>query len=815
MFRFNNWTPNTCNDLPECGQECHDLNVCSDNSTYIDRSGITRYIFATYDSDWNLTCMSGISCDQEVYDKPPKYNRHYAPCCWTVSVVGGSGIGTCGQSCEKNYSYTTRPSYLVDVSDDNTYADVYIRHSFYGYGTGRCNTPLDLDYLMYSSTGLIGRISDLNCGLEGSGLFYEINNFIPNSSAPLLCNYNDMVVTYSGSYTRQECVGNLFVSINTDLDWTSCLDVSTVIESGYPGCYTQDGEFISLGDPYNNSYQISMYEAISFSLDNFVVSGVTGYDDDIALASALKTTCNECQTINRTWGLGQWDGRIPYNPKAICCNCPETDMCLNSWSLDLSQPSAIITLNSYAHGDTAKWLAMFPDSGCIIDSSGGTWGFEYLWQAEPGSGDLPLDSGFWNRCDFSQSSIELNYTGNFTPAPSNSGTDCKEQIVEQPNGYCHICADRNGPDEFLVTIDIDFKKNPVYKINITSFDPPRYFSSDICDDGTKVEVFQETQGDLVGYLDYGCAGPQTYRYNYYSDYLGMSPGKCHSTFQYGNRNSCLPGATDLGGNVYTDNVCYGPYCIRDLISVDPCLCGPSQLNGSWILSKAKSQCRSEITIREDGSNCDCEPCSSGTIGYNICRWVVNDVCGLNQPSIPYAGGYNIDGHCPCGWSSVIDATGEGIIRPNSLEGAICAGCPSGETVTVFQGPSQSFGDLPRNQCWNSSYSNTPAADLNCPCCVPGPTVGLYQTEVSGVPKLSVVASVSWYSSFYGIFTTSASTLIDAPVIGVSGSPGCFGDPYMPQDPFNSIFDCNVPISFVGNVPSGSWCNGGTITVEKL
>jgi hypothetical protein len=81
------------------------------------------------------------------------------------------------------------------------------------------------------------------------------------------------------------------------------------------------------------------------------------------------------------------------------------------------------------------------------------WNFEYLWQAEPGSGDLPLDSGFWNRCDFTDSNIELNYTGDFTPSVSNSETDCNELEIFS-NGHCNSCIDNFGPEEFLVTVSL-------------------------------------------------------------------------------------------------------------------------------------------------------------------------------------------------------------------------------------------------------------------------------------------------------------------------------------------------------------------------
>lgn len=815
MFRFNNWTLNTCNDLPECGQECHDLNVCSDNSTYIDRSGITRYIFATYDADWNLTCMSGISCDQEVYDKPPKYNRHYAPCCWTVSVVGGSGTGTCGQSCEKNYSYTTRPSYLVDVSDDNTYADVYIKHNFYGYGTGRCNTPLDLDYDFYSDSGIIGRITDLDCGLRGSGLSCVLNNFIPKSSVPLLCNYDDIQVIYSGSYTREECATDLFLNISTDLDWTPCLDISTIIESGYPGCYTQNGDFIQLGDPYGNSYTVSLYEAINFTLDNFIVSGVTGLDDNIPLASALKSTCNECNSLNRTWYAGEWDNKIPYNPKAICCNCPETDMCLNRWSIDLAQPSAIITLSSYAHGATAKWLCSFPDSGCVINSSGGMWNFEYLWQAEPGSGDLPLDSGFWNRCDFSQSSIELNYTGNFTPTPSNSGTDCKEQIVEQPNGYCHICADRNGPDEFLVTVDLNFKKRPVYAgVNVypgprVSCDPPIY-TSKTCEN--PVEEWCEGVS-YIGDMYNGCIDNpfKLYNFNFIQD---SSFDDCFCVTPAG-RLHCYPYFDTTTLINYTDNVCCKPFCVAEVISINDCQCGPEIINGSWIVQKSRGSCTNDTTIREEGGQCPCTPCSSGIRPINSCTWSVpvdNDC--LFSPTRTFS--YPYSGQCPCGLG-VCDAAGNCEYSQMSNE---CTGC-DGFNYTYCSGD-----PIPRlyEQGTRENFYPPWFMGSDCKCCYNGPQVVLSTETVSGILKLRLSVIIPGLESA-GSCGASASVLLDAGTDIINGYD-CNGDPF-----FETLVDCSKPINHTFTIPSiaiysedpynsgvfytTSCYDGGTVTVESL
>lgn len=659
MFRFSPYSSQTCNTLPQCGEDCHDLNYCYDRSTYVDSEGVTRYIFSTFDEEWNLTCTSGEACDQEVFDLPPKYHRQYAPCCWEIAFTGGIGSGTCGQSCDKNYTYLTNPRYYVDVGESGS-ASVYLRSFMYGHGTGRCNTPNDI-YPFYSGELLIGTITDPTCGIDGRELS-GVMTFTQANNVPSLCDYSDVVATYTAKYTRQECTST-HVASNFNLDWVDCLDVDTIIVSGWPGCYTQDGDSIVLGDPYSNEYEISLYSALNFALVDFEVQGVIGHDTDVPEVSSLKTTCYECETINRTWLPGDWNGQSPYDPKSICCKCPSTDMCINSWSIDLSQPSSIISLGSHAHGVVAKWLAEFPDSGCVIDPSGGSWDFNYLWQAEPGSGDLPIESGFWNRCDFTGSTITVNYSSDFIPNVPKSGVDCQEELGNLPNGHCHICADRNGPLELMVTVDL---QNP------------------------------------------------------------------------------------------------------DTTQIGPCYCSQADRNGTFILSRRKSLCRDEITIRPGTIDCPCSPCSSGAIYPNSCEWVLNTNCGLSQPDREFIFPLinpRVSGLCGCN-NFPVDANGMGPIHFQWLK--TCTNCSS---------------------CCNESMS---------------PTVYLSELTISGVKYLYVGTNIYVGTGY------AEESLVLAPLSGI-GNIDCGTDLYS-----NLYLDCSIDFSVTLPIaPRPPDHDGGSIIIETL
>lgn len=818
MFRFNRYYPKTCNTLPQCGEDCHDLNSCYNRATYVDSSGVSRYVFATFDEDWNLTCTSGEACNQDVFDLPPLYHRQYAPCCWQIDFTGGSGSGICGQSCDKNYSYLDNPHYHVELGESGT-ASVYFRSYMYGHGTGGCGTTAGQNFPFYSGIMFLGTISDPACGLDGRELS-GVMEFTKASDAPSLCNYDDVTATYTALYSRQECTST-HISSSFALDWLDCLDVNTIIVSGWPGCYTQDGDFIELGDPYSNTYEISVYEAINFAMVDFEVQGITGHDDDLPEISSVKTTCYECGGLNRTWLPGDWNGQTPYDPKATCCKCPESDMCLTNWSIDLAQPSSIITLSSYAHGPTATWVETFPDSGCVIDPSGGSWTFEHLWQASPGSGDLPIESGFWNRCDFSASSITVNYSSDFIPAVAKSGIDCGPELGELKNGHCHICFDRNGPVEFLVTVDLNYIKNPAYIHNDTlnfpvsragypdtSFDPPNIRNPIQCPG--PIEIFT-SRTELVGEQSSYCLDHEYNRFNY-----------MYGTIDPYSSCDCQAGAPVIPCE---------PNCISYVDGINTCSCTPENINGAYIVTRNLDDCQSSITERgiED---CPCHPCESGLQSTNLCQWSVYPPTeGQSNHKQPIENCNTLSGvftECPCSIGWVGDANN---VPPYWVQPLInsCYGCHedinyqaciSGGFYPSFTLQPPVFGDLSIQACTRGK---------ECLCHYAGPTVYLSSEIVSGVPMLRLTVSVPGYP-----FTqapndrcgASASTLLYIPFSGINQSFDCEGNPYGGS----TVFDCSninhvfsIPDTAIyspvpwdsGTMYTFSCHGGGTITVESL
>lgn len=829
MFRFNVWGPETCNVLPTCGEDCHDLNHCSDNFTYSDPSGFmgpsgeSYSLFSTYDENWNLTCLSGFACGQEVYDVRPKYNRHYAPCCWELHMIGGSGEGTCNQNCERDLTYfVDNPGFAVDISDSGI-ASVYIRHNIAGWGTGNCNTPEDQYYTFYSGEVLIGTISDPNCGMSGSGLNAIIDSFIQSSSVPSLCYYDNLEITYSGHYTPQAC--QPYINYDSSVSFANCVPLETIVVSGYPGCYTQEISGIGLVDPWGNAYTIPVADRLGWQITGFEVSGVTGVDDGKILESGLaKYECNECQNINREWIGGDWNGTAPFRPEAICCDCPSTDMCLNDWGISLDYPSGYIILGSPTYGEVARWGTFLGESGCVIEVSGGphTWNFDFVSQVSPGSGQS-FEDGFWQRCNFSGSNINLEYNSELIVDIPPSA-DCEAELAGVVFGNCEICFDRNGPLEFLVEVDIDFIKHPTYivpeRIGTLSMPPARVGEPTI----SKVPPAFSNPIQCPGPVEFlespitRLADSSAYCIDHENNHWNISTGTIHPYVGC----DCQSGPTFIECQ---------PNCINFYTDVNTCICGPEITNGNYIVTRLHGSCFPDVTIRPI-TDCPCDPCVSGLQTRNRCTWGVYPPAeGLSNSGKDIecigASGITIDNKCPCYVTYTVDANGD---IPSWVTPMIndCYGCTGDITDTLCSGNTGGYGiftiEPPITEV--KTLATPCTRDAECLCQYGGPVVSLSTVEVSGIDRLFLTVAVGDSTLFSSTCGWTDTRMLDVPFSSINQLYDCDGDPYGGE----LSFDCDqidetfiipdtttyLPVPWDSGTLFTSSCRaGGTVRVSTL
>lgn len=343
---------------------------CCDNL-----SPCTNSLCATFDHDWNrIDRVSGL------YPVAPPYYQNYSPCCFEIEISGITGSGSICANCED------------------------LNRLFFGGGLSISGDKIVFNYTLYgfdkfdtctSSTQYVESlrgykiIGDYNSsGIDCRNLEFDLDWEILDS--PGFCDYSHVGGHVRGLYTQTNCrtswsygVGNAFEgcihssSVVIDLPINECVSVS-----GNQACYITD----DCGTTSCVALSGFLYDLVGVKIPYFSLSGVVGYDDDVNPSGDTVQTCRKCTNLNRTWYYGD---EIP-----TCCECSNS-MCLTEFAVSMSTPTSYITLHS-THGVAAYWIADTPSGSCptsplhFIFSSG--------------------SSENWNRCDFSDSGIDLTIT---------------------------------------------------------------------------------------------------------------------------------------------------------------------------------------------------------------------------------------------------------------------------------------------------------------------------------------------------------------------------------------------------------------------
>lgn len=343
---------------------CDNLSPCTNNYC------------RTFTDEWEaVTLISGI------YDKPPPYYENYAPCCYRIALSGVTqGSGFCPNCDSMNGIGTVTGRFALESGSLYYYIDIY------GYSPFSCNSAniLHLGYGLHSFGPY-----DSNTKYDCRNMSFDVNNWF-FGDYPGMCDFSNIGATVTAVYSPELCrdgleyyIGNIFEPCIGASGYPLNIPISgaCIFESGNYICYqyNQCGDYQCV--PASGFYS----QSLGITVANFTLTGVTGLDDAVPESGVGLYTCKKCNSLNRTWLHGtEFD---------TCCDCPE-QMCLTDWDIYLTYPSSYIMLKS-THGDVAKWTSSTPSGVC--PSSPLTFVYN--------SGS----SAIWNRCDFSSSSIELNF----------------------------------------------------------------------------------------------------------------------------------------------------------------------------------------------------------------------------------------------------------------------------------------------------------------------------------------------------------------------------------------------------------------------